>query len=284
VRAGAHLQLAQLVLPAAPNAIWIGLVLLLFVVFLFLPFRPTRSTPPASRPAKEADREQKLHPGIEDDIRKLHDCGEEAVVIVDDPPSTRRSCAIRWTAAPAAVPQSWPPQRLAPDAEPIYVKNWFYTMGVATLAALILLFVTGILWPSLAPTGGPTPRSRVRRRLHYWSVELFFLFMALHFISTFLMGAFRGKRWATWMLGVLASWPAWSPPLPATPRCATSRPSGSPPGQGRHQLDRNGSLFNLLNRPDDHHARHSLPAWLWLSWACTCCGCASTASLPLRRA
>ena len=59
---------------------------------------------------------------IEDDIRKLHDCGEEAVVIVDDPakypPELRNTLdgrTRRWFL------KSWPPQRLAPDAEPIYV-------------------------------------------------------------------------------------------------------------------------------------------------------------------
>ena len=143
---------------------------------------------------------------IEDDIRKLHDCGEEAVVIVDDPakypPELRNTLdgrTRRWFL------KSWPPQRLAPDAEPIYVKNWFYTMGVATLAALIMIFVTGIILAIFGPNWWTSTKiGAFVDGLHYWSVELFFLFMALHFISTFLMGAFRGKRWATWMLGVLA--------------------------------------------------------------------------------
>ena len=40
--------------------------------------------------------------------------------------------------------------------------------------------------------------------MHYWSVEAFFLSMLSHFLAVFFTGAFRGKRWLTWMLGVLA--------------------------------------------------------------------------------
>jgi quinol-cytochrome oxidoreductase complex cytochrome b subunit len=101
--------------------------------------------------------------------------------------------------------RGWPPRRLLPDTEPIYVRSWFYVAGVCTLASLILLVVTGIPLAVFGPSWWTsTSVGAFFDSLHYWAVELFFLFMFAHFISVFLMGAFRGKRAFTWMLGVLA--------------------------------------------------------------------------------
>jgi quinol-cytochrome oxidoreductase complex cytochrome b subunit len=99
----------------------------------------------------------------------------------------------------------WPPRRLLPDTEPIYVRSWFYVAGVCTLASLVMLVVTGIPLAILGPewwTG--TTVGAFFDSLHFWAVELFFLFMFAHFVSVFLMGAFRGRRAFTWMLGVTA--------------------------------------------------------------------------------
>jgi ubiquinol-cytochrome c reductase cytochrome b subunit len=40
--------------------------------------------------------------------------------------------------------------------------------------------------------------------LHYWSVQLFFLFMLVHLAGKFWMAAWRGGRAMTWMTGVAA--------------------------------------------------------------------------------
>ncbi|MFN8500212.1 MAG: cytochrome b N-terminal domain-containing protein [Anaerolineae bacterium] len=143
---------------------------------------------------------------LEAEVRKMAECGEDAVVIVDDPaklpPELRTTLdgrSRRWFLS------NWPPQRLLPDAEPVYVKSWLYTMGVATLASMIMLFVTGFILAIFGPEWWlTTSLGAFVDAMHYWSVEVFFLFMAVHFLASFLMGAFRGKRWATWMLGVLA--------------------------------------------------------------------------------
>jgi quinol-cytochrome oxidoreductase complex cytochrome b subunit len=143
---------------------------------------------------------------IERRIREMEQCGEQAVVIVDDPakypPELRGTLdgrSRRWFLT------NWPPQQLLPDSEPVYVKSWLYTMGVATLASMIMLFITGIILAIFGPEWWTTTTiGTFVDGLHYWSVELFFLFMAVHFLASFLMGAFRGKRWATWMLGVLS--------------------------------------------------------------------------------
>ena len=40
--------------------------------------------------------------------------------------------------------------------------------------------------------------------MHLWSVELFFFFMVVHLWGKFFMAAWRGRRRATWITGVLA--------------------------------------------------------------------------------
>jgi ubiquinol-cytochrome c reductase cytochrome b subunit len=40
--------------------------------------------------------------------------------------------------------------------------------------------------------------------MHLWSVELFFVFMVVHLWGKFWMAAWRGKRTATWVSGVIA--------------------------------------------------------------------------------
>ena len=143
---------------------------------------------------------------VEQRIRAAERIGEDAVVIVDDPaklpPELRNTLdgrGRRWFL------KNWPPQQLVPDAEPVYVKSWLYTMGVATLASLIVLIVTGIVLAIFGPEWWTTTKiGAFFDGLHYWSVELFFLFMMVHFLASFLMGAFRGRRWATWMLGMLS--------------------------------------------------------------------------------
>ncbi len=92
-----------------------------------------------------------------------------------------------------------------PDAEPVYVKSWFYVFGVLTLVSLVMLIVTGVILAIFGPEWWlNTAIGAYTDAMHYWSVQLFFLFMFVHFIAVFLMGAFRGRRWFTWMLGVLA--------------------------------------------------------------------------------
>jgi ubiquinol-cytochrome c reductase cytochrome b subunit len=137
--------------------------------------------------------------------RETTDWGMGRVLIDDDPaklpPELRRTLdgrARRWFLG------TWPPQQLMPDAEPVFIKSWFYTMGVATLACIITLFATGILLALGGPEFWLTNRvGQFVDQLHYWAVVLLFLFMTVHWISVFLMGGFRGRRF-TWMLGVLS--------------------------------------------------------------------------------
>jgi quinol---cytochrome c reductase cytochrome b subunit, bacillus type len=100
---------------------------------------------------------------------------------------------------------AFPPERLLPDRQPAYVSSWIYVFGVTTLAALVIVLVTGGVlalegpqWWHVSTTG------RFVNSLHLWSVELFFFTMVIHLWGKFLMAAWRGRRAMTWVTGVIA--------------------------------------------------------------------------------
>jgi ubiquinol-cytochrome c reductase cytochrome b subunit len=98
-----------------------------------------------------------------------------------------------------------PIEKLLPDTQPAYVASWIYTFGVATLASLALIIFSGLIlafegpaWYHLSSVG------HFVNSLHFWSVQLFFIFMVIHLWGKFWMAAWRGKRLMTWMTGGIA--------------------------------------------------------------------------------
>ena len=98
-----------------------------------------------------------------------------------------------------------PPGKLLPDRQPAYVSSWIYVFGVASLAALGIVIVSGFA----IALGGPdwwhtNPVGHFFNSLHLWSVELFMAFLVIHLWGKFWMAAWRGRRAMTWITGVLA--------------------------------------------------------------------------------
>ena len=98
-----------------------------------------------------------------------------------------------------------PPGKLLPDRQPAYVASWIYVFGVATLAALGVVVLSG----TALAIGGPdwwhvNPIGHFFNSMHLWSVELFMAFMVIHLWGKFWMAAWRGKRKLTWITGVVA--------------------------------------------------------------------------------
>ena len=98
-----------------------------------------------------------------------------------------------------------PNDQLLPDQQPAYVASWIYVFGVLTIAALVIVLVSGLL----IALGGPTwwhinAAGHYFNSLHLWSVELFFFFMVIHLWGKFFMAAWRGKRALTWITGVVS--------------------------------------------------------------------------------
>ncbi len=98
-----------------------------------------------------------------------------------------------------------PPEKLLPEEQPEYVASWIYVFGVATIAALIFVIVSGLVLTLAGPQWYHTSSvGHYVNSTHLWSVELFFLFMVVHLWGKFWMASWRGRRAATWMTGVVA--------------------------------------------------------------------------------
>ncbi len=98
-----------------------------------------------------------------------------------------------------------PPGKLLPDRQPAYVASWVYVFGVASLAALGVAIVSGVV----IALGGPdwwhyNAVGHFFNSLHLWSVELFMAMIVIHLWGKFWMAAWRGRRFWTWITGVVA--------------------------------------------------------------------------------
>jgi hypothetical protein len=118
------------------------------------------------------------------------------------------------TATPA--PRSWtgrvrgamfgafPPERLLPEAQPVFVSSWIYTFGALTIGALLVVLGSGGVLALFGPSWWHlSAAGRFVNSLHLWSTELFFFFMVVHLWGQFFLAAWRGRRALTWVLGAV---------------------------------------------------------------------------------
>ncbi|GHG55249.1 hypothetical protein GCM10012320_26940 [Sinomonas cellulolyticus] len=98
-----------------------------------------------------------------------------------------------------------PPDKLLPETQPSYVASWIYVFGMATIAALLYVILSGVVlalngpaWYHVSATG------HFINSTHLWGVELFFMFMVIHLWGKFWMASWRGGRALTWITGVIA--------------------------------------------------------------------------------
>lgn len=98
----------------------------------------------------------------------------------------------------------WPYERLLPDEEPVYVSKAFYLFGSLALAAFIMLIATGVILVFKGPYWWHTSEwGLFFNSLHFWSCQVFFFAIFVHFGSSFFTAAWRGGRQLTWVFGVL---------------------------------------------------------------------------------
>jgi quinol-cytochrome oxidoreductase complex cytochrome b subunit len=93
---------------------------------------------------------------------------------------------------------------LLPDELPAYVHAYVYLFGIATIASLVFLILSGIWLAAAGPTWWHgSGLGHFVNSVHFWSVQAFFFFMVVHLWTTFFQGAWRDGRGGTWVLGVL---------------------------------------------------------------------------------
>ena len=111
-----------------------------------------------------------------------------------------------WTAwLRGRLARTVPPGQWLPDRQPVYVQSWTYVFGVATLAALLFVFGSGLVLTLKGAAWWHTSSvGHFFNSMHLWSVELFFACMVIHLWGKFFMAAWRGKRALTWITGAVA--------------------------------------------------------------------------------
>ena len=98
-----------------------------------------------------------------------------------------------------------PPEKLLPQDQPSYVASWIYVFGMASLTALAVVIISGLVLSLNGPAWyHVSGLGRFTNSVHLWSVELFFLFMVVHLWGKYWMAAWRGGRVLTWITGVIA--------------------------------------------------------------------------------
>ncbi len=118
--------------------------------------------------------------------------------------------------APRTEPSSWtvavrnrlqrglPLKHLLPDRQPVFVGSWVYIFGVAAIAGLIWVVLSGCILAFFGPQWWhQSGVGRFVNSLHLWSVQVFFVFMVLHLWGQYFMASWRDGRAKTWMIGVV---------------------------------------------------------------------------------
>jgi len=97
-----------------------------------------------------------------------------------------------------------PAANLLPDRQPYYVGSWVYVFGVVTIAALVWVILSGMVLSFFGPQWWHVSGvGRFFNGLHFWSVQLFFVFMVLHLWGQYFAAGWRDGRAKTWMAGVV---------------------------------------------------------------------------------
>ncbi|HZS13283.1 MAG TPA: cytochrome b N-terminal domain-containing protein [Candidatus Dormibacteraeota bacterium] len=170
------------ILISLPNLVLILVMLGLFALALVLPF-------PFHRRERWADEE----PAAAE--------ASGAATPEATPPDLRGS----WTlAVRSRLHRRLPITELLPARQPYYVGSWVYVFGVVTIAALAWVVVSGVILVFFGPQWWHvSPQGRFLNSVHFWSVQMFFIFMVLHLWGQFWGAGWRHGRATTWMIGVV---------------------------------------------------------------------------------
>jgi ubiquinol-cytochrome c reductase cytochrome b subunit len=93
---------------------------------------------------------------------------------------------------------------LLPARQPAYVGSWVYVFGVVTIAALVWVVASGCVLALMGSAWWHTSSlGHFFNSIHFWSVQMFFIFMVLHLWGQYWGAGWRDGRAKTWMVGVV---------------------------------------------------------------------------------
>jgi ubiquinol-cytochrome c reductase cytochrome b subunit len=110
-----------------------------------------------------------------------------------------------WTAGTRRLlERRLPWEYVLPDRQPYWVGSWVYVFGVVTIAALFWVVASGVILALFGPQWWHlSSAGRFFNSLHFWAVQVFFVFMVLHLWGQYFMASWREGRAPTWMIGVV---------------------------------------------------------------------------------
>jgi quinol-cytochrome oxidoreductase complex cytochrome b subunit len=123
-------------------------------------------------------------------------------------PSTRSVPAPADTTWAGAVrrflERNLPLAHLLPSRQPFFVGSWVYIFGVVAITSLVWVIGSGIVLAFFGPGWWHVSGiGRFVNSMHFWSVQLLFLFTALHLWGQYFMASWRDGRAPTWIVGVV---------------------------------------------------------------------------------
>jgi len=110
-----------------------------------------------------------------------------------------------WTGAVRGfLARSLPLEHLLPVRQPYYIGSWVYMFGAITIAALVWVFLSGAVLAFFGPQWWHVSGiGHFLNSVHFWSVQMFFVFMVLHLWGQYFAAGWRDGRAPTWMIGVV---------------------------------------------------------------------------------
>jgi len=111
-----------------------------------------------------------------------------------------------WTTAVREkIETELPLENALPDRQPTFVRSTVYLFGVGTLASLLTVIGSGLVLAIFGPGWWHTTTvGAFVNSVHLFSVQLMFLFLALHFFAQLVMATWRRGRGVTWMIGAFS--------------------------------------------------------------------------------
>ncbi len=122
-----------------------------------------------------------------------------------DPASEKEPAGSNWTTAlRRSVEHRFPWSNLLPDRQPFFVGSWVYVFGVVAITSLVWVIGSGVVLAFFGPGWWHVNTvGRFVNSIHFWSVQLFFLFTVLHLWGQYFMASWRDGRATTWVVGVV---------------------------------------------------------------------------------